>query len=259
MDTNNKLKWLSLFTMFIGIISFFINGWILEDITTDTNLLYGYWEMMVWISSILGIVGVILGILCGEIASNDFAKLYRGVGSTLSVLSLGISFFLQIILTGPHGGPPLGGRVSRVKGELQSLATALEYYYIDNNAYPLPDYDNDGNQILPKALSTPVAFITSRFHDPFNHRGKGFYGYGIHNSTSNDSSDGWILTSYGPDKVDGNSSAAGGTKMDFTKAWSDKTLGFSLEVSGLTYDPTNGILSSGDIWRRGPYEPFTPR
>ena len=36
------------------------------------------------------------------------------------------------------------------------------------------------------------------------------------------------------------------------EAVSDEMLGFDLKGSGLTYDPTNGIKSSGDIWRRGP-------
>jgi hypothetical protein len=61
----------------------------------------------------------------------------------------------------------------------------------------------------------------------------------------------WVITSYGPDEVDGNSSLKGGKPLDETIAWSDDMLGFKLNSSGLNYDVTNGITSPGDIYRRG--------
>ncbi len=81
-------------------------------------------------------------------------------------------------------------KVSKAKAEQQSIATALESYYVDNNIYPAPDvcptsgtnFDandsatNDGQ--LPRALTTPVSFVSSLFRDPFKLNGKGIYEYG---------------------------------------------------------------------------------
>lgn len=56
-------------------------------------------------------------------------------------------------------------KVSRVKADLRTIATALESYAVDYNQYPL----NDGIfNVIPIDLSTPVAYIaTVRFLDPF--------------------------------------------------------------------------------------------
>ena len=165
-------------------------------------------------------------------------------------------------------------KVSRAKAEQQSLATALESYYIDNNVYPAPDQTNvlgtqgsagddtltsDGQ--IPRSLTTPVAFITSIFRDPFKANGRGYYEYGggtpnspngtaINGAFTAWPASGWIVTSYGPDITDGYS----GNKMLEETAWSDQnfTQPFALESSPLTYDPTNGTTSGGDVWRRGP-------
>ncbi len=119
---------------------------------------------------------------------------------------------------------------SRAKSEEQALASALESYYIDHNQYPLPDYDENGRPVIPHILTTPFAYITSLFHDPFKDKGKGYYGYGcdmptnsidtvygyntsyrgygnntVYSNSTVGGSCGWIVVSYGPDRVDGNS------------------------------------------------------
>lgn len=77
-------------------------------------------------------------------------------------------------------------RLSRVKADHRSIATALETYHIDNNVYPeqgdttsnTPPYLTDPQKVwgregqLPVAwrLSTPVAYLSSTtgaFQDPF--------------------------------------------------------------------------------------------
>jgi type II secretory pathway pseudopilin PulG len=138
--------------------------------------------------------------------------------------------------------------ISRVYGEHQALQTALESYYIDYNCYPLPDYDGQGKPIIPHTLTTPIPYIAKLFHDPFKNNGLGYYEYGCDTSTTRR----WIVTSYGPDTMDGNSGTPGGKTLDESKAWSNQLLGFPLEHSDLSYDPTNGINSPGDIWRREP-------
>jgi type II secretion system protein G len=62
-------------------------------------------------------------------------------------------------------------KVSRAKSDMRSLATALEAYRVDANAYP-PAYRN-GATINPRILrltrlSTPVAYITAIPLDVFN-------------------------------------------------------------------------------------------
>jgi prepilin-type N-terminal cleavage/methylation domain-containing protein len=161
-------------------------------------------------------------------------------------------------------------KVSRAKAESQSLATALESYYIDNNVYPRADqpvnlgpaesYDGAGTYAadggcIPAALTTPVAFITSLFKDPFKKNGKGFYEYGGGPTQGTGiaqtwPSGGWIVTSYGPDNVDGYTT----NLLKEETAWSDSVFGLvvPLIASPYTYDPTNGTTSGGDVWRRGP-------
>ena len=161
-------------------------------------------------------------------------------------------------------------KVSRAKAEQQSLATALESYYIDNNVYPRADqpsevgpsetftsdgsYTQDGG-CIPRALTTPVAFITSLFKDPFKANGKGFYEYGGGPTVGTGigqtwPSGGWIVTSYGPDGTDGYT----GNQLREETAWSDTVFGTAVPLiaSPFTYDPTNGTTSGGDVWRRGP-------
>ena len=163
-------------------------------------------------------------------------------------------------------------KVSRAKSEEQSLATAIEAYYIDNNVYPRADqasqignsqtwnsgagdYNSDGGMI-PRALTTPVSYVSSLFKDPFKKNGTGFYGYGGGPTTGTGMpttwpSSGWISLSYGPDNTWGYT----GQPLHEETSWTD-TLGsfvtVPLQQSPWTYDPTNGTTSGGDVWRRGP-------
>jgi len=63
-------------------------------------------------------------------------------------------------------------KVSRVKADLRSLATAIEAYGVDYNAYP-PDVPNPQYRLSDvRYLSTPIAYITSvNLRDPFNTTG----------------------------------------------------------------------------------------
>lgn len=181
-------------------------------------------------------------------------------------------------------------KVSRAKGEQQMLATGLESYFIDANVYPRPDvpssreantYDGDGGYtadgvIVPVILTTPISYITSVPHDPFKKNSRGYYEYsggpgvaGIPGLPLDQvwPPSGWIVTSYGPDVIDGNGAAPGtGTFAAYVgplreeSCWTDSYGGANmtcdpadpLQNLGLTYDPTNGVTSSGDVWRRGP-------
>ncbi|HUT25263.1 MAG TPA: prepilin-type N-terminal cleavage/methylation domain-containing protein [Sumerlaeia bacterium] len=154
-------------------------------------------------------------------------------------------------------------KVSRVTSDLRALATAIEAYRIDNNAYmPYSLWGQHTDSPYLNALSTPVAYITSSasMKDPFWGQGdrtvdntEPRYGYVkawpdqagggapvLHRLAQEGIDDGympssvqWFLVSLGPDKIQ--NADTGGTPHMF-----------------LLYDPTNGTRSGGDIYRWGP-------
>jgi type II secretion system protein G len=164
-------------------------------------------------------------------------------------------------------------KVSRVKSDMRTLATAMEAYIVDYNVYP-PDSDNtllDPAQVQKGFLylTSPVAYITTLAQDPFQSHlqtsdpsGAKFFemGSGSDNqtwtwrtdmggSTQNATSPLWfrtnsyIIMSVGPDRnddVDGNDNWPG-----------PRVPNVSAAVRVLTYDPTNGTISDGDIVRGG--------
>ncbi|MCC7391585.1 prepilin-type N-terminal cleavage/methylation domain-containing protein [Candidatus Sumerlaeota bacterium] len=181
-------------------------------------------------------------------------------------------------------------KVARVRSDHRSLATAVESYYVDNNEYPAmtgadlslataPTADMGAYRTAPTTgvgrtfrarhttqlltLTTPIAYITSVFPDPFaDTKGIGFRYY--------TDGPGWILGSWGPD-VD---EAAGGDlawnsgtlvnnpKTDLIETVYDNTASAQPSIllqtgaptlangrGAFTYDPTNGTISDGDLWR----------
>jgi prepilin-type N-terminal cleavage/methylation domain-containing protein len=58
-------------------------------------------------------------------------------------------------------------KVSRARGELRTIAVALESYYVDNNVYP-DDIDYPWPWYVPSVVTTPIAYITdNQMADPF--------------------------------------------------------------------------------------------
>ncbi len=165
-------------------------------------------------------------------------------------------------------------KVSRVRSDHRSLATAIETYYIDNNEYPADTTDptetmdwtfyntvpsevgftfaaRGNSQLL--TITTPIAYITSNFPDPFaDTKGIGFRYY--------TDSRGWILGSYGPD-VDESGNLNGdlgwlddaqGVETVYNSSIAQPSqllLTGSTADGAHTYDPTNGTISPGDLWR----------
>ena len=57
-------------------------------------------------------------------------------------------------------------KVSRVKADMRSVATALEAYAVDNNSYPTGSLGDRLSRV--HRLSTPIAYMTSvSIEDPF--------------------------------------------------------------------------------------------
>ncbi|MBI5154504.1 prepilin-type N-terminal cleavage/methylation domain-containing protein [Candidatus Poribacteria bacterium] len=139
-------------------------------------------------------------------------------------------------------------KVSRVKADMRSIATVIEAYRLDANNYMQCSPIGKGFPSLAM-LTTPIAYITGvKLADPFFGRtsNEDFreYGYAGRHDTglallgSFDHSLWWMLTSNGPDTVTENYS-------QFLDA--DNFEGFL----GTFYDPTNGIVSDGNIYRAG--------
>lgn len=187
-------------------------------------------------------------------------------------------------------------KVSRVKSDQRSLATAIESYYVDNNIYPAMTMTlnqsadsavvSTGNSpgrtfrlrnntaTSLSTLTTPIAYITSYFTDPFaDTRGLTFRYFR--------DNQGWILGSWGPDtdqavggdlmwnngdvavpadSTPGNlvrDGADAGVESVYISAVSQPSTillagqgsGSPVTIGAFTYDPTNGTVSQGDVWR----------
>ncbi len=148
-------------------------------------------------------------------------------------------------------------KVSRAQSDMRSLATALDAYRVDNNRYRKAFLTEALPQRL-KHLTSPIAYITSIPKDPFwkedtstFHGSSPLYVYASGNlyaggaavfDTVEAVGSLYSLASRGPDQdLDG-----GGYCVAHPIALRS---GLSIRT---TYDPTNGTISSGDIYRLSP-------
>jgi prepilin-type N-terminal cleavage/methylation domain-containing protein len=181
-------------------------------------------------------------------------------------------------------------KVARAKSDMRSFTTAIETYYVDTNTYPALAVNTDlsadrmydqgsgrntkgrtfrmrgtranPNQNALNTITTPIAYITTYFSDPFaDTRGLTFRYYADRA--------GHIMGSYGPDTDEGNGGsigwANGSTVADNNEAGietiytsqmaqpSETLIGgtgtYNGKTSAYTYDSTNGTVSKGDVWR----------
>ncbi len=119
------------------------------------------------------------------------------------------------------------------------------------------------------SLTTPIAYITSIPTDPFASV-PGIVTYSYREGRDGDRT-GWILTSFGPDRDDlvngGKNNGCGALCGEMCGRHGDISEVHALPGSGRwvtdlstrlaalsheTYDPTNGTISEGDLWRIGP-------
>jgi prepilin-type N-terminal cleavage/methylation domain-containing protein len=150
-------------------------------------------------------------------------------------------------------------KVSRVKADLRSLATAIEAYAVDNNKVPREwnttrygDPQSNGQNVsgvLWWGISTPVAYITNPYmNDPFQDknltspfderiftyqdmktRAVEWYPTSTFWPPAYEFYGAWRMCSVGPDR-------------SFTHNCPSNS-------AQLEYDPTNGTVSPGNIWR----------
>ena len=158
-------------------------------------------------------------------------------------------------------------KVSRVRADMRAVATALETYAIDNSKYP-PD-PSEGK--LPNGLwwgihllaplTSPVAYMTSLPGDPF-------YSPEAWRTNAGDSAPGWWTSEkqtflY----MSGSTFQAWAPIWEFIKSYPEfnsperrRSVKWLLYSAGpdkvfnmdQVYDPTNGTISPGEIFRWGP-------
>lgn len=166
-------------------------------------------------------------------------------------VKLHILFFLILILIViaiPHVVIFQEKRQFNKYARIYDLASAIEAYYQDNNTYPpmipLVQYSQNAETVHHSGgwvtatvdfslLTTPVRYIKKISHDPYAPE-KGLpFCYYVDGTV-------WILYSAGPDR-----------DYDFIPrfCWRDVDAQPSdaLLISA-TYDPSNGLKSSGDLW-----------
>jgi prepilin-type N-terminal cleavage/methylation domain-containing protein len=142
-------------------------------------------------------------------------------------------------------------KVSRVKSDLRTLAVGLEAYHGDNNRYPPSTLVPRFRRLRP--LTTPVSYISSVPIDVFDTidaghgpwRSNGNFAYG---SMPIDVESRYALASDGPDRRPNHDPIQ--FYPGYSRSiWENPASGFDY----IRYDPTNGTISAGDIWRVSDY------
>jgi prepilin-type N-terminal cleavage/methylation domain-containing protein len=146
-------------------------------------------------------------------------------------------------------------KIARVKSDLRTVSLAWEAYAVDNDRYPV-DWDNNPaggqpTQIGLVQVTTPVAYLTSFPVDPFSV---------MKSPTSNEfqphfeiasCSFAYCIYSLGPnfiEEFDGNDQWPDGI-TDGTPGSVGKM--YTGPICMRPYDPTNGVISDGDVHRLG--------
>jgi prepilin-type N-terminal cleavage/methylation domain-containing protein len=181
-------------------------------------------------------------------------------------------------------------KVSRAQNDMRTLATAIESYQVDNNAYPMivainsqwarsrtgaisgpslfyPDTLGISSRFI--VLTTPVAYLSSIFRDPFINEANRFALDGGNASETPpplpeyDTFDYVDARSLTPEGILGGSRGAAGTSgasWHVVGAGPDRINAFGggqsnyashIHQRGVDYDPSNGTISAGDLVRIG--------
>ncbi len=175
-------------------------------------------------------------------------------------ICIALTAFVVLIVLHSYD-PPVRPTFSPTRADLRSLSTGLEAYFTDHQAYPAWSADPDENVYGPlvknepafrgqptfmsqsgtrriQIVTSPVAYITEYFSDAFAPHPEAPFSYWV-----TEKGDGWIAWSPGPDR-DYDLSI-----HNIAKAYDGPTTRSSSLLVELTFDPTNGMESSGDFCR----------
>jgi type II secretion system protein G len=152
-------------------------------------------------------------------------------------------------------------KISRVRSDMRTIAIAVESYAVDNNTYPFVPQTFTDLPARMRQITSPIAYLTTIPADPFARKvdtlyclgsiedakgsaylyntGNALVGVGIvdPNSLNRQS---WALTSGGPD-----------LRIQFPYWPFADTFVISHAYLDFIYDPTNGTVSGGELFRRG--------
>ncbi|MBX7244893.1 MAG: hypothetical protein K1X53_05305 [Candidatus Sumerlaeaceae bacterium] len=223
---------------------------------------YGLSDLRIWFTvHLIGIfiqwllVGLVVGLAVD--CAGDTIRWIRTHWDYRLVFRSVLLAVVALIIIGALNPLDLGSRrgtVARVRSDMRSFATGLESYYADNNRFPplapltfgasslaagFIERMGGANLSAPHAgstqlggLTTPISYLNSLFSDPFVFENIPFAYYA--------DSGGWIVFSPGPDgfyDIVPN--------RDYVSS-NSQSLDTLLSKS---FDPTNGTVSGGDIWR----------
>jgi type II secretory pathway pseudopilin PulG len=141
-------------------------------------------------------------------------------------------------------------KVALAKNDIRTIAVALEVYHTDNGRYPETFLTPRWQRF--ECLTTPIAYLTHVPRDPFEQRwdldnhidwGPRHFAYKM-GATPLQTPHRYAISSNGPD-------------LDEDSVPIKAYPGFSWEIftgqdpdyNYMIYDPTNGTVSNGDIWR----------
>ncbi len=158
-------------------------------------------------------------------------------------------------------------KVSRAKADMRSVATAVESYAVDNNAYPLGVTLDDPavftindtaiepiESLVPYLVTTPIAYMTSLPRDTFPARGDEEHDpnmtfHYLDRKTTQQRGEPELLDDYHEVFYGRRNQASAywmftlGPDLDHDEDLSGAEAG----IAAALYDPTNGTVSSGDI------------
>lgn len=143
-------------------------------------------------------------------------------------------------------------KLSRVHSEMRTIVTGLEAYYVDNNEYPYNEYFYG----FVWRLTTPVSYLSNYPTDPF---GPNAAFIGARQIFTTPQHHYYFYCRWANlNGIDEN--VWDSDRDDLDRFWLNKWFGYwginsfgpdnRYEPTPVEYDPTNGTISNGDIWRR---------
>jgi hypothetical protein len=240
--------------------------------------------------SLPAVLAILLGIdAWWDIRKRDRSK--GGLFLAQSAIVIGVGCLLGNVIARDLEPPYPRSPIPPAKWDQRTLAVAMELYFVDNNRYPAwsiqggtdglgPSYNyqlarKKGSTLDPASLptyalpdtgstyvtlTTPVQYLTKWPEDPLAPlEGATFVYWSINPGetdptgkvTGTDAHFGWILVSPGPDRnydippdydvFDPRIPQPSERLLTGTNRWG----------AAFTFDPTNGTVSAGDIWRLG--------
>jgi hypothetical protein len=251
--------------LLFGIAALILGAVALIRITASRGKLIG--KEMAACGIILGMLGILLFPFIFSMHRPIISKLPQSIVRPL-VRFTGMGMLLY------GDGPGVRSKVSQARSDMRAIATALEAYFVDNMHYPawakgdqganafagphagayhihtFRIWRDEGERGIFRTLTTPIPYLPSYLRDPFASTRGAYYGYYC-------DLNGWVLYSWGPD-MDENQRNKWDLEPDVETAYrsvfAQPTLTLlagtsSLSGEAYTYDPTNGTISPGDIYR----------